>query len=379
MAQTPDFRPEVGAELRVFASDPQFADQFETAQGALILTGEGSWRSRDRDTRVLFEPFVRIDGQDAARTYADLREASLSHRIDQDWDVLVGVSQVFWGVAESRNVVDVINQFDTVEDIDEGEKLGQLLLRLTRRSDVGTFEVYYLPFFRERPFPGPDGRLRTEPAIETGAARYERGGEAWAGDVALRYTNRFGGFDLGVHGFHGTSRNPRIDFDPATQELQPFYPALTQVGLDVQYTSDAWLLKGEIAVAEILSQTVTSAVGGFEYTVFDVSGSGWDVGVIGEYLSDDRDQARLPSVLFDNDVFAGARLTLNDTQDTTFLAGAIVDHRTGGTFASAEFQRRIGDTVLLEVEARAFAGADDPFIVALEADDHVLVRLTQFF
>lgn len=379
LAQGIDFRPEVGIEVRLFPDDPHFGDQFDTAQGALILTGEGRWRSEDRDTRILFEPLLRIDSQDEERTYLDIREASLSHEINRDWDVLVGISQVFWGVAESRNVVDVINQFDTLEDVDEGEKLGQPMIRVSRRGDFGTLEAYYLPFFRERLFPGADGRLRTQPIISNDVTRYERGGEEWAGDFALRYTNRFGGFDLGLHGFHGTSRNPRLDFNPATAELEPFYPELTQGGLDLQWTSDAWLLKGEAIVGDMLGERFVSAVGGFEYTFFDVSGSVWDVGVIGEYLYDDRNQALLPNTLFENDVFLGTRITLNDVQDTEILAGAIIDDQTGGVFATAEFQRRIGDTMLLEVEARAFAAEDDPFIAALEADDHVLIRLTRFF
>jgi len=378
LSQGIDFRPEISTELRLFPDTPQFDGQLDGAQGSIILTGEGRWRSPDRDTRVLFEPFLRLDSQDTERTYVDIREASISHEINRDWDVLVGVSQVFWGVAESRNVVDVINQFDTVEDIDEGEKLGQPMLRVSRRGDIGTLEAYYLPYFRERRFPGTDGRLRTQPVVDTDAARFERDGEEWAGDFALRYSNRFSGFDLGLHAFHGTSRNPRLEFNPATGTLEPFYPELTQGGIDLQWTQEAWLLKGEVVTGGMLGDTFTSAVGGFEYTLFDISGSGFDVGLIGEYLYDDRDQARLPTTIFENDVFVGTRVTLNDVQDTELLAGAIIDDRTGGVFASAEFQRRIGDTLLLEVEARAFSAQDDPFISALEADDSVLFRLTKY-
>lgn len=374
-----DFRPELGLEGRLFPDDPQFEDQFDTIQGGLILSGDGRWTSRDRDTRFLFEPYLRLDSEDDERTYFDVRELSLSREINRDWDILFGVSQVFWGVAESRNVVDIINQFDTVEDVDEGEKLGQPMLRLSRRGDFGTLEAYYLPFFRERLFPGETGRLRTEPVVDGDEARFERGGGEWAGDFALRYTRRFGGFDLGLHGFHGTSRNPRLDLDPGTGRLEPFYPELSQGGIDLQWTSDAWLLKGEAVIGDMLGETFASAVAGFEYTFFDVSGSGWDLGLIGEYLYDDRDQTRLPATLFENDVFLGARITLNDIQDTEFLAGAIVDDRTGGVFASAEYQRRVGDTMLLEVEVRAFAAGDDPFIAALEADDNLLIRLTRFF
>lgn len=374
-----DVRPEAAIEARFFPDDPQFDDQLSDSQLSLILTGEVSWRSKDRDTRVQFEPLLRLDAEDHERTYFDVREASVSHEINRDWDVLVGVSQIFWGVAESRNVVDVINQFDTVEDVDEGEKLGQPMIRVSRRSDFGTVEAYYLPYFRERAFPGADGRLRTDPVIETDEAHFERSGEEWAGDLALRYTNRFGGTDIGAHVFHGTSRNPRLDFNPATGSLEPFYPELTQGGVDVQWTSGAWLLKGEAVVADMLGETFTSAVGGFEYTLFDVSGSGLDVGIIGEYLYDDRDQTNLPRTIFENDVFVGTRVTLNDVQDTEFLAGAIIDDQTGGVFASAEYQRRIGSTMLLEIEARAFAAEDDLFISSLEKDDHLLFRLTRFF
>ncbi|MEL7042875.1 MAG: hypothetical protein AAGL90_15230 [Pseudomonadota bacterium] len=380
LAQRLDINPEASLEARIFAEDPQFADQFETFQGSLIVSGEASWRSKDRDTRILFEPYIRLDSEDGERTYVDIREASFSREINRDWDVLVGVSQVFWGVAESRNVVDVINQFDTVEDADEGEKLGQPMIRVTRRGDFGTLEAYYLPFFRERQFPGQAGRLRTAPRVEADAASYERGGEQTAGDFALRYTNRFGGFDLGGHVFYGTSRNPRLDFNPSSGLLEPFYPELTQGGVDLQWTKEAWLLKGEIVVGEMQDDTFTSAVGGFEYTVFDIGGQGWDVGLIGEYLYDDRDQTRLPVTLFENDVFVGTRITLNDIQDTEFLAGAIIDDQTGSAIASAEVQRRLGDTLLLEVEARLFtAENDDPFVSALNVDDNLLIRLTRYF
>lgn len=374
-----DFRPELGIESRFFLNGPAFPEQDDSIQASMILSGEGRWRSSDRDTRILFEPFVRIDSVDDERSYVDIREASISHEINRDWDVLVGVSQVFWGVAESRNVVDVINQFDTVEDIDEGEKLGQPMIRLTRRSDIGTVELYYLPFFRERRFPGDEGRLRTEPIVSNSIARYERSGEEWAGDVALRYTHRWGGFDFGAHGFYGTSRNPRLDFNPSTEQLEPFYPELTQGGIDLQWTSGAWLLKAEVVAANMLGETFISTVSGFEYTFFDVSGSGWDVGMIGEYLYDDRDQQRLPATLFENDVFLGTRITLNDIQDTELLAGAIMDEKTDGIFASAEFQRRIGNHLLLQVEARLFVADDDPLIEPISSDDFVTLRLTRYF
>ncbi len=378
-AQDFEFRPQAGIELRLFPDKPQFEDQLEHLQGSMVLSGEGRWTSPSRNTRIVLEPLVRLDSEDRERTYFDLREASVSHAFNRDWDILVGVSQVFWGVAESRNVVDIINQFDTVADVDESEKLGQPMMRISRRSDIGTFEAYYLPVFRERRFPGQQGRLRTEPCVNAGAARFERAGKRTAGDLALRYTNRLGDIDLGLHGFHGTSRTPRLDFDPESGRLIPFYPELQQAGLDVQWTQGAWLWKAEVVIGEMLNETFSSLVAGFEHTVFDVSGSGIDIGLIGEYLYDDRDVSRLPGTIFGNDIFAGTRVTLNDVQDTELLVGAIVDDRTGAIFASAEFKRRIGDTLLFEFEARFLSASGDPLIAPLESDDSVVFRLTRYF
>lgn len=378
LAQSLFIQPEIQLESRLFFEDPQFPDQFETVQGGLVLTGDLRWTSQDRRTRILFEPYVRLDTQDEERTYADIREATLSHRRG-DWDVLFGVGQVFWGVAESRNVVDIINQFDTAEDFDQGEKLGQPLLRVSRRGDFGTLEAYYLPFFREQRFIGEDGRLRFDHIIDEDEAQFERGGEEWAGDFALRYTNRFGGFDLGLHAFYGTSRDPLLLPSANGENLTPLYQERIQGGVDLQYTSGPWLLKLEAAGVNQGDDTFVSTVAGFEYTFFDISGSGIDLGLIGEYLYDDRNVARTPISIFENDAFAGARLTFNDVQDTEILAGAIIDTETGAVIGSVEFQRRIGSVTLAEIEGRAFRGGDDPFVNAFDRDSHLTVRLTRYF
>lgn len=377
-AQRLDIQPEIQIENRFFFEDPGFPDQFRTFQGGLILTGDLRWTSKDRNTRIQFEPYLRLDTQDAERSYFDVREAAISRRYG-DWDVLLGAGQVFWGVAESRNVVDIINQFDTVEDFDQGEKLGQPLVRVSKRGNFGTLEAYYLPFFRKQRFIGQDGRLRFDPIIDGDDETYERSGEEWAGDVAFRYSNRFGGFDLGLHVFYGTSRDPLLIPNEDASAFTPFYQERVQGGVDLQYTSGSWLLKLEATGVNQGGDTFLSSVAGFEYTFFDVGGRGIDLGLIGEYLYDNRDLAQTPITLFENDAFAGARLTFNDVQDTELLAGAIIDTETGGVIASVEFQRRIGAAMVFEIEGRAFRGGDDPFVGAFSQDSHVTFRLTRFF
>ena len=330
MGQSWRIQPELRVESRFFPQEPRFDDQFDVFQGGLVLTGQARWTSEDRNSRAIIEPYLRLDTADNDRTYFDMREATFSHRVD-GFDVLVGFGQIFWGVAESRNVVDIINQFDTIEDFDQEEKLGQPLIRLSKRTDIGTFELYYMAFFREQRFPGSDGRIRSRAlvddgdaffVVDDGDASFGRDGDEWAGDFAFRYEHTIDAFDIGLHAFYGTSREPLL-VPTSEGTLRPFYQERAQLGFDVQYTEGPWLLKAEgIGVSQGGDQFVAT-VSGFEYTFFDIGQSGLDLGLIGEYLYDGRDESRTPVSLFQNDVFTGARLTFNDLDDTELLIGAI--------------------------------------------------------
>lgn len=377
-AQDLRFSPELSFEVTGFPDDPQFSEQKDGLVGALIATGELSWRNQDRTLQVVAEPYLRYDSRDDERTYGDLRRGFVRYFGD-GWDVTVGADRIFWGVAESVNVVDVINQRDGLENSDLDEKLGQPMLRFSTQTGIGSFDLFYLPYFREREFPGPESRVRLPFPINEDAARFERDDEETAGDFALRYSNTFGNFDLGLSYFYGTARQPRLDFNTANSTFEPFYQRQRQVGLDLQFTSDAWLLKLEAANVEIGDDEFFAGVGGVEYTFFDVSGSGRDVGLIAEYLYDDRNQSLSPVTPFDDDVFLGTRITWNDTQDTEFLAGAIIDADGDGAQYSIEFQRRIGDSNLLEVELRAVDAGGDPLLDPFKDDTSVLVRWSRFF
>ena len=84
--------------------------------------------------------------------------------------------------------------------------------------------------------------------------------------------------------------------------------------------------------------------------------------------------------MFDQDVFLGTRLTLNDVQDTSLLAGLVVDVEDGPGSFRVEAERRIGDSWKFELEATAFLESDsgNPASV-FEQDTFVLMRLSKFF
>ena len=372
------FTPSVTTEFRYFPESPSYDGQLEYFQPSIYFSGEGRWISKDRKKRLQFEPFLRVDVQDDERSHFDIRELNYSQRFS-NFDLLIGNAQIFWGVAESRNVVDVINQFDEVENSDETDKLGQPLIRFGKFTDIGRFEVYYLPYFRERTFPGVDGRQRGPLTVDLDNAEYDEGREEWAGDFALRYQHQIDQFDIGIHVFTGTARAPFLKSNGEGTSHIPIYQKLTQGGVDIQRTWDAWLLKLEVVIADQSGDNFTSNVFGLEYTFFDFSNSGIDIGILFEGLYDNRDENKTASTLFENDIFVGARFTWNDFQESELLLGAIIDWKTGSMFSSIEYERRIGENMKFEVEAQYFLAEDSEPLAQFERDSNLTLKLTRYY
>ncbi|MEM9388288.1 MAG: hypothetical protein AAGA68_24770 [Pseudomonadota bacterium] len=380
-----DIGADIAAELRSFAESPRFADQLEHFQPSTAINLELRWDSQDRRHQFVVAPFVRLDAQDSRRTHVDLREGYYRYAGDS-FDLQVGAAKVFWGVTESRHLVDIVNQTDGVEDIDEEDKLGQPMVKLSLLREWGQVDLLALPVFRERTFPGRDGRLRFDPVISVNDAVFGSGGDTEADhtDFALRYSHYFGNVDLGLSFFNGTSREPNFTFGANPQTgaptITPVYADIRQVGIDAQYTAEAWLWKFEGIVREGQGDTFAATVVGFEYTRYGVTKTGADLGLLMEHQYDGRDFPAAPVTVQDNDLFYGARLALNDTQDTSILAGAITDLEDGTTSASIEAERRFGQVWTGELEARLFLAVDrNNLIDAFARDSFVTLRLTRYF
>ena len=380
-----DWRGFIGVENRLFLQNPVDERQAEEFNGSVVFDAEYEHVWEERYERLVFAPFLRIDQHDRDRTHADIRELFWEKSWDEV-DLRVGIRKVFWGVTESQHLVDIINQTDLIENIDTEDKLGQPMINVAWLNDWGTLDFFVLPGFRERTFPGVDGRFRPTITIDADDALYESGAEQAHVDFAARWSNTYGGWDLGAYHFYGTSREPRLllSFDDLGLELVPYYDIIHQTGMDAQYTRGSWLWKFEGIHRSGQNGTFTATTAGVEYTFFDVSESGIDVGLLAEYLWDSRgDDSRSA---FENDLFLGTRLGFNDEQGTSVLAGAIVDLDSGGALWNLEASRRLREDWRLTVEARVFTGFDgggllptgDP-LALLRRDDYVEVQLAWYF
>ena len=371
-----DVRGNVGLQLQAFIEDAVHAgDQ----RSNLSIAGEAElFRTLGDAGSITITPFLRLDQSDSERSHLDLRELLYNHAGDT-WEVNIGLGKVFWGVAESVNVVDVINQSDAVEGVDSSDKLGQPMINLLLTRDWGDIDLYVLPGFRQRTFAGRDGRPRIPAQIDSDAARYESSAEQSHIDLAVRYTRTLGDWDLGVHAFDGTARDPLFQFDPVSSSLVPLYYQATQVGIDAQATLESWLLKVEsIYRTGELIDNHAEVVAGVEYSFYGVAESDADVGVVSEWLYDDRgDEAGQP---FQNDLLMGLRFALNDEQSTEALLGAVVDLDGGGQLLSLEASRRIGSDFRISADAYLWTNTQqDALLDGFRDEDFVQLELTYFF
>lgn len=373
-----EFSGQLAIELRTFSQDAQYPHQLEGLQTSMML--EPEWRSYLSDNlQTALIPYLRLDARDTKRTHADLREAYVLY-IQNDWELLVGFNREFWGVTEARHLVNIINQVDAVENIDEEDYLGQLMLNLTLQRDYGRFSFYLMPLFRERTFGGEKGRLRTRLIVDQDAVEYEHKDEQWHTDIAFRYSHYLGDWDIGLSLFHGTSREPRLILNNQQNALLPYYDQVSQLGAELQYTQDAILWKFEGLARAGQGHTFLASVVGFEYTLFQVFDSAADIGFLLEHLYDGRDMVKAPANTFDNDLFLGVRYSLNDVQDTALLAGMLRDLQNKASSLRLEAERRVGDSMKLELETQLFINASkDILATSFKKDNFFTVRLSQYF
>ncbi|MFH1594041.1 MAG: hypothetical protein ABID09_05035 [Candidatus Omnitrophota bacterium] len=371
----------VGIEGRLFTNDVLYNGQ-EKHNGSLVAQPEYYHELKD-GLSFTFTPFARVDSIDSKRTHFDIRELNLLY-VSKDWELRAGIGKVFWGVTESQHLVDIINQTDLVESLDFEEKLGQPMIQLSVPRDWGVLDLFVLPYFRERTYPGRKGRLRTPVPIDVGAADYESSLEEYHPDFAVRYSNTIGSWDMGLSYFRGTGREPTIVEgvnSVGEPTLTPLYEIINQLGLDLQLVTDEWLWKAESIYRngqgdeDFMASTV-----GFEYTLSGVNlvTGNMEVGLLCEWLYDTRGEQATET--FDNDIMLGTRLAFNDVSGTEALVGIIQDLDSAGRVLTLEGSRRIGNHWKARFESfYVLDSSEEDYLHPVRKDNFIQLELQYYF
>ncbi len=368
----------VEAEGRLFPRQPAAAGQAYHDASLAIQPEVYGWLANGWRASLVI--FGRSGGPDNERNHWDLREASLS----KAWGALeleLGVGRVFWGATEFVHLVDIVNQTDLVEDIDGDDKLGQPLIRLTYGRSWGAVDLFLLPFFRPRTFPGPSGRLRPTFPILQDEPDYESARGRDHVDYAGRLTLILGPTDIGIAFFAGTNREPLLlpKLTGQGMALVPYYQQIRQISIDAQAAVGDWLWKFEGRYRDAAAASGSAAVGGVEYTLYAVGDTAADIGLLAEYGWDQRRGAQ--AIAQDNDLMLGLRLAANDTANTTLLLGLGLNLAGDTSFLRLEGEQRLGERWKLIVEGSLFFTHSDATdaLASLADDDFFRLQLRRYF
>ena len=361
-----EFSGYIGGQARVFFEDPLSPVQHNSYLSA--VTEPEYTHQWDHGTQSFnAKLFYRVDQYDEQRTHGDIRELSWTGVYD-NWELLAGISKVFWGVTETQHLVDIVNQTDLVENLDGEDKLGQPMLKASTEHDWGTIDFFVLPGFRERTFPGEEGRPRPNVVIDTEQdAIYDFSSGKDHIDLAARYSHYIDEWEFGLSFFSGTTREP-TDFSPvgisAAGEavVVPVYSLINQLGITSQAFFGDWTWKLEAINTEARSGVKkginsVQAVAGFEYTLVGIADSAMDLGFVVEYHFSDK--RIYENTIFDNDLATALRFVFNDIQSTEILAGLTTDADTQSIGSFIEASRRLGESWTLEAQVRTFHGAKE--------------------
>ncbi len=156
----------VAVEGKLFVQPPRYPGQ-ETGNGVSLVTEpKFELKGKEGTHALTLQPFYRLDPTDERRSHLDVREAR--YRLQLEHFVFSAGMGVFnWGALEAHCVADVMNQIDFVESVDGSAKLGQPFVEAGWVGESASLKLYYLPYFRERTFPGARGRPRFGAVVDT--------------------------------------------------------------------------------------------------------------------------------------------------------------------------------------------------------------------
>jgi hypothetical protein len=159
----------------------------------------------------------------------------------------------------------------------------------------------------------------------------------------------------------------------------PYYRQIDQVGTDLQLVAGNWLWKLEALYQDNEEDPYFAATGGFEYTFVGLGSSKTDLGIIMEYAYDDRDKEA--STPFENDLFGGLRLAVNDAAGTELLFGLSYDLDDKSNVLQLEASRRLGDSFKIFLEGWAFFNTEpgDYYIYSIRDDDFLRLQIFYYF
>lgn len=233
------------------------------------------------------------------------------------FDITLGKAKQYWGIMETRNLVDVINTTDYLQGYNSSEKLAQNMLKIGIPSTSSQIDLYLLEGGEPRQF--YEEPTRFEPLQVVDDPRYSEHTSNSDIDLAARYWYYDDNLEVAFTLFKGTTRTPLI-IEEGGKNF-PYYYEIFQQGLELLFVDDRTLYKLEAVSikGDGNDDDFVGASVGVEYAISRFYKKS-DLTLVGEYHVDDKDP-QSAMVSFDDYVMLGGLMSFNDVYLSTFSAG----------------------------------------------------------
>ncbi len=373
------FKSEFSYEPYFFLEENTSSSNEAKNQFINTIKGKFDYNQNYHDFDFNVEFFYRYDSSKQF-DHGDLSEFNTLYTAD-NFDFLIGSTIEFWGVVESRNIVDIVNQIDFLEDVNGKQKLGQPLTRLNYYLENGTLSSYLFFGFRDREFTSQTERFGAQPEIRGSSAQYEAGNYGVTGS-AIRLQQNLSLGDFSFHLYSGLDRNPSlvpvIDFDN-TVFISPIYEKIEQAGIEAYMPIGNVALKYEGVFRSRNNEDHSAHVMGFEQSIFNVFKKPLDMTYFVEYLYDDRSQSA-PLTIYQNDLFLGLRLSYTQNTPLTIKFGLLKDMEFDESFVSTDIEKNITDNSTFIINGRFFIDVNNASpLTIVENDSYIKFAYKRFF
>ena len=377
-----ELNSESKTEIRYFHKEAAYLGQKNTYSSSL---SSEFYADFNNDINLIIEPRIRYDLYDKNRNKLDISQGYFIYFKDK-YEYKVGVAKIFWGITESKNLVDIINTNDLV-DIDPKAKLGQPLMTYSiATSFLGVFDFYYLPLFIRSSETGRRGRIRLSLPKQKSSSYYEGGAGKRQPSWAVKWENSYGRNDLSFQVFRGISRDSSTITEIEDNNLNYFsgYERITQLGTYFQKTQGPLIYKFEGIKrygqrnAKLIRDNYFSSILGLEYVVTRIFNKVWDLNFFLEYSNDDRNNDSTDYL--QNDLFLGLKLFINDTSGTEFIASTTTDLDGGGNTGKLEVSSRLTDNIRLSTEYNYYWSTNSKDILySFRRDNYLGFNIKKYF
>lgn len=212
-----------------------------------------------------------------------------------------------------------MNSKDFSGGLAQGDKIGQPMINMKRYFDTSELNLFILPATNNT---YPTSKVRSQLALNIDSANtFANGASKNNMGMAMRWSGYVDEYDYGFSYYQGNTKDPALV--ATSGQLKPKYSEITQLGFDIQATFGDVLYKGEMIYRDNQYNydgnidDYTNYIVGLEHNSYGVFSQNWDLASIVEYAYDTRGSKSHHG--YQNDLFLGARLVLNNIEDTQYF------------------------------------------------------------